>query len=371
MPFKISAEALRKSAKGALSPVPPPGGSRSDDRQYAWDRFRSGAAQACLADPDILPYLKLRKLRSLSRPLAELHGLICTAMELTEFVARPTIEETTPPANPSRVAAALSAPKLDLPSLKASIAGTFRDEVRREVSRGFVSPADAHTSLPLILREIPRRARLLFESLVLVDTEIADLRSVLLPAATLPILERAQRDLEERTGVDRILALSSAVGALEMLERTPAVSEEIRTAYRGASKTASRLIEVLGEVIHLRRVAASRPMAASDVAWWGARAAVIAPLSVGARRAIGLLSLSPPLPGTLLEAVRATPVEAAAATKAAAAQLLSSCAAEGFDSVLRDLESGYPVSLLAGGFLSATRVGQIAEVAGDLTYKNR
>lgn len=373
MPLKLTSADLQRSAKAALSPVPGRNTNRAEDRDFAWDRFRSAAAQAILADPDVLLYLKLRKMKGLARPIAELHGLLCTAVMLTELVVRPEdIGVSTDPPDTSRIRTLLSAgDRTNLTALQGAVASTFRDEVRREVRRGYARPQDAAGSLPLILQEVTRRANRLFDVAVETKNQIADLRSVLRGAAAKSIRERALTSLDEREGLDRVLAVSSAVGALRVLDDEPARDPVLAGQHRVGAAAMRNLLGALQGLLEVRKVASSRAEAAREVAFYGGIATMIAPLTAEASRAFGLLFLDEPDDALqLLEEIRGLDVVASSTTRATAHQLLDSCAAEGFDSMYRELEMGYPVRLSARGFLSATRVGAISEVTGDLTYRS-
>jgi hypothetical protein len=373
MPLKITSADLRGSAKSALSSVPGRDTNRAEDRDFAWDRFRSAAAQAILADPDVLLYLKLRKMKGMVRPIAEIHGLLCTAVMLTELTVRPEdIGVSADPPDTSRIRTLLSAgDRTSLTALQGAVASAFRDEVRREVRRGYARPQNAPQSLYLVLQEITRRARSLYPVGVEVKNLIADLKSVLQETAEAPVRDRALLALEERQGLDRVFAVSSSVGALRAMRASPALDPILAGQHRQGATAISSLLQALRGLLEARKVASSRGEAAREVAFYGEIAAMIAPLTAEASRAFGLLFLDEPDDAMqILEEIRGLEVAASSTTRATANQLLESCAAEGFDSMYRELEMGYPVRLSARGFLSATRVGAISEVTGDLTYRS-
>jgi hypothetical protein len=293
-------------------------------------------------------------------------------MVLTELVVRPAdVGVPLGPPDTRQVRNVLTAgATLNLGALRTAISGAFRDEVRREVRKGRATPADAATTLPLVLREIAQRAGELHDASVLVKGLIPDLRLLLLPTATTPVVARAQRDLEERVGLDRVLALSSAVGALDALGQITSPTASVLQAHRAAAVSAEALQAVVGELLQEKHAARSRTEAARDVASLGRSASRLARLTEDARRAVGLLSLEYPTPGTVLEDIRTVSVEVGAATKATADQLLKMCAAEGFDAALKGLEYGHPVTLTRKLFTEATRIGEVASVTGDLTYKH-
>lgn len=371
MPVKLTAEDIQQSVTTALSTVPSGDNSKSGGREFAWERFRSSSAQAVLADPDILLYLKLRKMRSLVRPLAEVHGLLCTAIMYTEYTVRPDdVGAPDTPVDTTQVEAALTTGTVpNLRALRTATAAAFKDEVKREVRQGHANLSNVGLLLPSILSDITRRARDLYKICVAAKRTIPDLRPILLVTAAAPVRDRAMVALTEREGLDRVLALSGAVGALELLDSPPA-ELQLAAQHKESSKLMVSAMRALAGVLETRKVASSRAEAAREIAFYGKLASQFAPLTSEATRAFGLLSLDTPEESSLIEDLREVPVEAEAATQAAALQMLSSCAAEGFDTALRQLEVGSPLTLSNSGFLSATRVGAIAEVTGDITYRS-
>jgi|SaaInlStandDraft_5_1057022.scaffolds.fasta_scaffold00033_12 hypothetical protein len=371
MPLKLSDADLQRSAKSALSPVPPSGASRAEDREFAWDRFRASAAQAVLSDPDTMLYLKLRKMRGLVRPAAEMHGLLCTAVMLTELAVRPAdVGVSDAPSDVSQIEAVLSRGTTpDLAALQAATAAAFRDEVKREVRKGYARPSDAGASLSVVVQEIVRRAEDLYEICVQVKSRIPDHRAILLATAAGPVKDRALLALSERDGLDRVLAVSNAVGALQALQADPP-TQVLLSRHAAAGAHMATLMRALSGLLRPRKLAASRAEAAREVAFYGESASLISSLTPEASRAFGLLFLDTPDSVDTLGSLREISLEAAAGTVSSAQQLLKSCAAEGFDAAYRDLEMGNPLRLVRSGFLSGTRVGSISAVTGDLTYRS-